>query len=159
MSVNITGVDEILLKVSQYNEAYMQKVDEVIERCVDEGLEVVGEQFNRYDYPYETGELRGSFVGQVDHNEHSGLITNTARHAVFVEYGTGIKGNNNRHPKAPEVGYNYDTNNHGEDGWTYFDKFGILRWTAGMPARPFMYYAYLEMLRRVKRIIQEVFGG
>lgn len=71
--------------------------------------------------------------------------------AIYVEYGTGIRGQQSPHPK-PE--YEYDINGHGNKGWyapldelgSYPDnpyklpvRGGEYFWTKGMPARPYMY--------------------
>jgi hypothetical protein len=78
----------------------------------------------------------------------------------FVEYGTGIVGQNAPHPQAGLHGWSYDTNGHGTDGWWYpttYEKYGKrkyqtkngdwLAWTMGMEPRPFLYdtYVYLRM--------------
>lgn len=56
--------------------------------------------------------------------------------ALFVEYGTGVVGASFPHPVDP---WEYDINNHGLEGWYYYDANKKLRWTAGMPSRPYFY--------------------
>ena len=74
-------------------------------------------------------------------------------YAMFVEYGTGIRGSENPHPWSGDIDWKYDVNNHGESGWwyptvesdenptkVYSDKIGgWVAWTAGSESRPFMY--------------------
>lgn len=82
-------------------------------------------------------------------------VTVNSEYAMFVEFGTGIRGEENPHPNPAWRGidWEYDTNGHGENGWWYpttssdpnpvkkYDSkkncwFGFTR---GLPARPFMY--------------------
>lgn len=85
-------------------------------------------------------------------------------YAMFVEYGTGIVGVGNPHPK-PEAGWLYDMNNHGEKGWYYpttsddpnphkhmYDG-QLYGWTKGQASRPFMYETYLYAKRIFKKTI------
>lgn len=113
----------------------------------------------------DTGELHNSIYGLYDISAHTGTITAGAYYAAFVEYGTGIVGAKNPHPEPQ--GWAYDVNNHGDGGWLYPAKNGpesnawspdgrkaagvALRWTRGMPARPFMYNTLRELENVVER--------
>jgi hypothetical protein len=56
--------------------------------------------------------------------------------AAFIEYGTGIVGAGQPHPKFP---WAYDVNDYGTDGWLYLDSNNKLHWTMGTKAKPYMY--------------------
>lgn len=115
----------------------------------------------------DTGELLGSITGAYNKSEHSGTIYSGAYYAVYVEFGTGIIGESNAHPQAEVHGWEYDINNHGEAGWFYPEKDGPesnawspdgrkaagvkMRWTKGMPARPFMYNTLRDLEREVEK--------
>lgn len=86
----------------------------------------------------------------------------------FVEFGTGIIGASNPHPEAGLNSWNYDSNNHGEDGWWYPSEYGKkgkrkyqtksgdwLAWTQGMEARPFIYDTYLYLRRKAVQVQQK----
>lgn len=86
-------------------------------------------------------------------------------YAMFVEYGTGIVGESNPHPLPV---YDYDSHNHGDDGWwyptdeaypnqpTWIDPSGQLRaWTKGMPARPFLFRT-LEWMKQYNPMKREI---
>ena len=75
-----------------------------------------------------------------------------ADYAMYVEFGTGIVGSENPHP-SPFIPWEYDVNGHGDDGWLYYDSSRKLRWTAGSPARPFMYKTWLWARRSSYQII------
>ena len=82
-----------------------------------------------------TGTLENSWVKNID----TGMLENTCWHAALVEYGTGIIGKGT-HPD-PASGYQYDVNNHGEEGWFFYDQEGNIHWTRGMVAHRFLYDA------------------
>lgn len=76
-------------------------------------------------------------------------------YAMYVEYGTGVVGENFSHPKAAERDWMYDINSHGDSGWwypsnsedpnptKYNSETGWWAWTAGQASRPFMYETWL----------------
>ncbi len=113
----------------------------------------------------DTGALMASIGhGAYDPGTHTGIIYAGGYYAFYVEFGTGIVGAAKPHPAAGEWGANvavmgmdgsvytqYDTNGHGESGWWYKPIGGDrYRWTKGMPARPFMYYAYRDLQDRLE---------
>lgn len=89
-------------------------------------------------------------------------------YAVFVEFGTGVMGEESPHPKAGEEGWEYDVGGHGDSGWWYptvegdpnptkkLTKQGSwVAWTAGMASRPFMYSLWLWASYSVTNIINK----
>lgn len=87
-------------------------------------------------------------------------------YAIYVEYGTGVVGERNPHPKA-EDGWEYDVNEHGDKGWWYpttdadpNPKKRIIggqlkAWTKGQRSRPFMYQTYMWGRRMATKIIKK----
>lgn len=103
-----------------------------------------------------TGKLMSHF--QKDYE--TGRFFNDCFYAAFVEYGTGIVGKGT-HPDAGN--YQYDINNHGEDGWYYF-KDGKLHWTKGLEAHRYMFNAinlYVDSGAKkcFSKAFDEVIGG
>ena len=110
----------------------------------------------------DTGELLGSIAGTYDKSSHSGTIYSGAYYAVYVEFGTGIRGNSEPHPQADQNGWKYK-----ETGWWYPEKDGPesnawhpngrkaagvkMKWTIGMPSRPFMYNTLRDLEREVEK--------
>lgn len=86
-------------------------------------------------------------------------------YAVYVEFGTGIKGASSPHQNA----WTYDVNGHGAEGWwypttasdpnkkKYFSKNkGVwLGWTAGQVKRPFMYDTWKWGRQHATQIIRK----
>lgn len=94
-------------------------------------------------------------------------VTVGSDHAMFLEFGTGIKGQQSPHPNPNWLSsWNYDINNHGEEGWWYptddSDPNPIKRrgggkvygWTRGHEARPFMYNTW----RYTRRMAPQIFN-
>lgn len=113
--------------------------------------------------PVDTGELREKIKTRTKKTEDGllGEVYSGAPHGIYVEMGTGPKGNRSHAGTNPEwqaeVTYK-------PDGWVYPTKDGEFRFTRGMPARPFLYPAFKaneakaqEMV--AKAVIRHVEGG
>lgn len=72
-------------------------------------------------------------------------------YAIYVEYGTGIVGKQNKPHPNPEIPWQHDVNNHGEKGWFYMEG-GRGHWTAGQASRPFMYDTWMWVRRSFTNI-------
>lgn len=89
-------------------------------------------------------------------------LINYCFYSAYVEFGTGIIGKGT-HPQSQT--YQYDVNNHGDNGWYFFDDNGNLHWTKGMKAHAYMYntvvdYFYKEEYKRLfNEAANEVLGG
>lgn len=125
---------------------------------MDKGVEVAQIEISSMG-AVDTGTLFEHIYGFYNESTHTGAIFTDAPYAIYVEYGTGIVGAGSPHPQPGKAGWNYDKNNHGEEGWWYpsptgwyIPKGGLnnedklpLAWTKGMPSRPFMYNTMREL--------------
>lgn len=102
---------------------------------------------------YELGNSTLASTISVTPNSMGMKIMVQGDYAMFVEYGTGIIGRDESHPKPD--GWAYDVNEHGEAGWIYPKDDGTFGWTRGMPSRPFMYMTWLWGRRSVVQIINK----
>ena len=82
-------------------------------------------------------------------------IINDCYYSAWVEYGTGTVGEGTHDdPKN----YRYDVNNHGDNGWWFFDEDGNIHWTKGMTAHRYMYQSLIDYISgEYKRIFKELF--
>lgn len=116
----------------------------------------------------ETGQLASSIKAETSGNV--GFVKCSCGYAVYVEFGTGIKGAGSPHPDTAILGWKYDINQHGELGWwyptdsadpnpyKYTAKNGTTyAWTRGMPSRPFMYETAQMLRASVIPIARSVF--
>ena len=116
----------------------------------------------------ETGQLASSIKAETSGNV--GFVKCSCGYAVYVEFGTGIKGAGSPHPDTAILGWKYDINQHGELGWwyptdsadpnpsSYTAKNGMIyAWTMGMPSRPFMYETAQMLRASVVPVARSVF--
>lgn len=89
---------------------------------------------------------------------------------MFVEYGTGVVGMDNKHPLPDRVGWVYDEKERGQGGWwypssiddpnptAYRGETGWWAWTKGQASRPFMYETWLWAMEHTPKIIADEIG-
>lgn len=113
--------------------------------------------------PVDTGELREKIKTRMHKKDGvlTGEVYSGAPHGIYVEMGTGPKGEANHAGVNPEwaAGVTYRPN-----GWVYPTKDGEFRFTRGMPARPFLYPAFKANQKSVQdkiaeAVIRHVRGG
>ncbi|MBP3645485.1 MAG: HK97 gp10 family phage protein [Clostridia bacterium] len=113
--------------------------------------------------PVDTGELREKIKTRIHggNGEMTGEVYSGAPHGIYVEMGTGPKGEASHAGVNPEwaVGVTYRPN-----GWVYPTKDGGFRFTRGMPARPFLYPAFKANEKKAQEavaqaVIRHVQGG
>lgn len=115
----------------------------------------------RKNAPVDTGELLKSIKYKVDEKDNCivGTVFSNKDHAVYVEFGTGPKGQENHQGISPEVKPIYTPT-----GWVYYDENkGQFFYTKGQPARPFMYSTlhnnldkYSEfIISRIQKLMKE----
>lgn len=148
---------EIELDLNNYQAGVkrLQEAERAIQRGFDAGVEELAERLkdkmleNLRKYGLGTSRLAQT----VDIEDIGGAfrVTVDAKYAMYVEYGTGIRGAENPHPRP----WNYDVNEHGEAGWIYKGEDGKLHWTAGTEAKPFVYDTWLWGRRSAKNIINK----
>lgn len=156
INLNPREIDRLIKDIKQYKRELTEKVNLLIEKLTDYGVQVAKAQVRELGAWY-TGELESSIEGYFSPSVGVGIIKAGAPYAVYVEFGTGIVGKSQPHPSPDD--WRYDINNHGDSGWWYFnDNTGRMQWTKGMPSRPFMYNTARELENACERIAREVFG-
>jgi len=91
--------------------------------------------------PVSSGQLRNSISSSVQASASgaTGQVSTNVDYAVYVEFGTGPKGRASTNGAADGQSVSYRPN-----GWYYPVGDGTMRYTEGMPARPYMYPAAQE---------------
>lgn len=143
----IKGLNKLKMKLRK------EFCENVVKRLAQEGVGIMVEKITECGIQSQTGTLLSSIDWvPVTYNKYK-IVVN-CDYAIYVEFGTGIVGAQNSHPRASAEGITYDRNGHGEDGWVY-EKDGKFYHTKGQPAKPFVYETYEELQRRVNKIIEE----
>lgn len=155
-SLNTKDIDRAIRELTQFKTEFIEKCNRLIEELTDYGVEVAKVQVAQLDAVY-TGELMNSIEGYYSPTYNVGIIKAGAYYAAYVEFGTGVVGKQSPHPNPQ--GWQYDVNQHGDEGWVYYDdESGTFRWTKGFKSRPFMYNTARQLERDCKRIAKEVFN-
>ena len=145
--VSIDNLSDAIKEINRFTAWIEERKKVLLKRLCDRGTEIA-----REECPVDTGDLQSSIQSMID--DIAGMVVATSGHAAYVEFGTGVVGSGSPHPTMP---WAYDVNAHGFDGWWYM-KNNELRWTAGMPSRPFMYNTAKRLADEAPQIAKEVFS-
>lgn len=149
-------IDRAIRELKQFKVEFLNKCNQLVEALTDEGVKVAKLEVQQLDAFY-TGELWNSIEGYYSPTYNVGIIKAGAYYAAYVEFGTGVVGKGSPHPDPQ--GYQYDVNQHGDEGWVYYDDYtGKFRWTKGFESRPFMYNTARQLEKDCARIAKEVFN-
>ena len=143
--MKIEGLDRLYRKIARLHNIDIKPIIE------DATIRVRDEAKMRV--PVDTGELQNSIDYNVDISAKgfTGKVFTNKEHGLYVELGTGPKGEANHIGISPEIKPIYSPS-----GWVYYDvdkqKFIF---TNGQPARPFMYPALHDNREKISKFIQE----
>ena len=155
IKVSLGNMDEAIRQIEEYEKKVQQNIKDFLKKLLEDGVEIAKATVFELD-AVESVDLYKSLDHAIYIEGEKGIIFTDSKYACFVEFGTGVKGATDPHPTMP---WGYDSNGHGEDGWYYYDeKQGRVRYTQGMPSRPFMYSTAKELERRAVEIAREVFS-
>lgn len=153
-------------EVKQYQKDMEEKARQLIGRLTDLGAEIARAKIVSMG-AYYSGELLSGVSGYFSPLLNMGFVRVANDHAAFVEFGTGVVGQNNPHKNGEYLakaswgyatGPKIFTTKDGRVGWIYPTDDGGFRFTEGMASRPFMYETALELEREFSKMAMEVFG-
>ena len=165
MSLSEKSIQNAIQELRAYQNSLTYKCQLLAEKLAEKGVEIARVQIADLDAIF-TSELISSVHVEYEGSTKGGgiwaVIAGTD-HAAFVEFGTGIVGQQSPyHGKLPEgVSWQYASGktihqiSDGRYGWFYQDDNGDWWFTEGMPSRPFMYLTANEI---VTQTAKEVFG-
>lgn len=150
-----------------YEKQLTNKTRLLCKRLSELGVEIAKARITDLDAVF-TGELKSSISANEKQSGKDKVIFCVAannKHAVYVEFGTGIVGRSSPYPYPfPNgVSWQYASGKtirqltDGRYGW-FYRRDGKWYFTEGMPSRPFMYGTSLELQNQVLKIAKEVFG-
>ena len=152
------SLNDLLKQVGKYREKVENAGPKITRVLTEAGVSIAKDNAS-YMNIYDSGELVNGivaeYVGAYGVETAKGKVHSTARHSAFCEFGTGVVGKGSQHPD-PMPGWVYDVNEHGEDGWWYYDDQGEKRWTKGMPSRPYMYDTARMLRNMIEPVAKEV---
>ena len=160
------GIAKGIRKVQAYKKRVENNTRLLVQRLTDCGAEIVQIKIVGMG-AYYSGELLSGVSGYYSPTLNAGFVKVTSDHVAFVEFGTGVKGQNSPHKNGEYLskaawsyasGSKIFTTQDGRVGWIYPTDDGGFRFTEGMESRPFMYETALELQRDLQKIVQEVFS-
>lgn len=154
------SIENAITELRMYKEDLERRVNLLVDTLTKRGAEVARAKVVEMG-AYYTGELLQSIDSYLFSfgGAPVGFIRVNAEYGLFVEFGTGIVGENSKHhPAESAFGWEYDVNDHGEVGWLFPTDDGTYRRTRGQASRPFMYETALQLRDEFPAIVREVFG-
>lgn len=160
------GIRKAIRELKQYRKSIETKTSLLVQRLTDYGAEVARVKIVGLG-AYYSGELLSGVDGYFSPSLNTGFVRVSSDHAAFVEFGTGIVGQNNPHKNGEYLskaawqyasGSKIFTTQDGRVGWIYPTDDGGFRFTEGMESRPFMYETALALQSKCEQMAKEVFS-
>ena len=160
------GLEDGIKELEEYKKRVQAKTSVLVQKLTYYGAEIARVKIVSMG-AYYSGELLQGVDGYYSPILNAGFVKVTSDHVAFVEFGTGVVGQNNSHKNSEYLsiaaweyatGTKIFTTKDGRVGWIYPTDDGGFRFTEGMPSRPFMYETALELERSLGKIAKEVFS-
>lgn len=151
-------------QIRKYNEELKIKQEMIVRTLSEYGVVIARSLLLEMD-AIDTGHLSSSIAAIYDPLTKTGFVRVNCDYAVFVEFGTGVKGAASPYmgEAINKVAYKYGSGTHyvilndGRVGWYFPADDGTFKFTQGMPSRPFMYDTARDLHNRVIEIARSVF--
>lgn len=163
-ALSIKSIEKLKKAIVDYENDLQTKLVLFCERLSQYGVEAAQANIVNLDAVF-SGDLFRSIYNEQQYATKDTvvfIVATNSEHAVYVEMGTGMVGAENPYPgKLPSVyaqGKTIRQLADGRYGW-FYNKNGRWYFTEGMPSRPFMWFASMDMQEQVVRIAREVFGN
>ncbi len=157
-----SSIEQLIKEIRAYKNSLEQKTMLFCQRLSEIGVETAKATVYSLDAVF-TGELFRSIHSEQRSSGSTVIFAVVAdsEHAVYVEMGTGLVGAESPYPgELPAVyaqGKTIRQLSDGRYGW-FYQRDDKWYFTEGMPSRPFMYFASLEMQKNIVKIAKEVFA-
>ena len=161
-----SSVEQLKKDLLAYQNSLTDKTRLFAQILAEKGVQIAKARIGTLDAVF-TGELLSSV-----HSVNLGggkefaifAVVVDSEHALYVEFGTGQLGQEAGYPYPfpPGVDWEYNSGptireiSPGEYGW-FYQRDGKWYFTQGMPARPYMYETFLELMRIAGSTAREVF--
>lgn len=165
--LSISGIRKLQEEIEKYQNSLEYKARLLAENLADMGVEIARVKISSLDAIF-TGELIQSIHTEYKSSIRGGAVfcvVADSDHAVFVEFGTGIVGQQSPYPYPFPKGVSWEYASgktirqlsDGRYGWFYKGDNGQWYFTEGMESRPFMYETSLELEKKVVSVAKRVF--
>lgn len=144
--ITIKNVDKLTHKLNKIADIDLKKT-------MSKAVTIVHGQAKSLVPPNGTGALAGSIRMDVKKlpNGYEGRVYTNLKYAMYVEFGTGVKGNGTYPYKLEGINLTYKNK-----GWCYWsDKEDKWIYTTGQIAQPYMYPALKNNEKYIKKLFKE----
>jgi len=161
IKVNLDNIDKAIKEVKKYQKEVDRKTAQFIQMLTDEGFDILVTQVA--SLAFDTGELMSSIGTIMYVEENRGVIFSSSPHAVFVEFGAGVRKNAagsypGSWPKDLGGIGSYGKGQGRLNGWYYYsERTGKVEWTTGITSRPVFYNTLKELSEIAASVAKEVF--
>ncbi len=161
------SIENAIKELQAYKKEVEQKARLLVQRLTDYGADIARIKIVDMGAVY-SGELLSGVDGYFSPLLNAGYVKVTSDHVAFVEFGTGVVGQQSPHTNGEYLskaswgyatGQKIFTTKDGKVGWVYPTDDGGFRFTEGMKSRPFMYQTALELQREFPRMAKAVFNS
>lgn len=160
------GLEKGIKDLNAYKKRIQERTSLLVQKLTDYGAEIARIKIVNMG-AYYSGELLSGVSGYYSPTLNVGFVKVASDHVAFVEFGTGVVGQNNPHKNGEYLslasweyatGPKIFTTKDGRVGWIYPTDDGGFRFTEGMESRPFMYETSLELQSKLEQFAKEVFS-
>lgn len=167
--LSVSSIRNLQKDLIRYQEYLTNKAAQLAKRLSELGVDIAQVQIADLDAIF-TGELIASIHSEYKDSTKYGAIfavVADSSHAVFVEFGTGQRGEDKPYPYPLPEGVSWDYNVGktirqnavtGRYYWFYPGQDGKWHYTEGLPSRPFLHNTSMELLREIPKIAKEIFS-
>ena len=122
--LSVAGIDEVIRELESFQRKLNDAETRIVQSLADDAEASMRERLASVTDP--DGNVDAS-VGSIGSGNEA-YVYLTGEQAAFLEFGTGVVGQNSPHTMAGQVGWNYNVGSHirvfknGRVGWVYFDR-------------------------------------
>lgn len=122
--LNSNSINEAIKKLNKFKKNLSQIENEFCYESCKWLQEKANMNLDNSTLGFNTSDIRNSWnIEKVSIGSFTNYrLYNVDNISVYAEFGTGLVGGTNPHPSSMNANYEYDTNGHGEKGWTFYNE-------------------------------------
>lgn len=157
-NLSTASLQALIDSVERYKRDLENRINTILADLTQQGVDICRTEALALGIN-DTGNLLNSINAVVDEREHKALVIVNCDYAVFIEFGTGVKGKASGYvgDAISKTAYKhmggstYVTLADGRVGWYYPADDGSYRFTEGQASRPFMYNTAQQLRQLLRR--------
>lgn len=163
--LSATSIEQMRDELLRYQQSLKNKNELFVRRLAEIGIPVIDR--NIASTKGDSKKSHNTYIKINSFGEYSqAVLVCEGKDLLFIEFGAGIHYNGNpgesNHPKGEEMGYTIGSYGKGlgkNDYWVYYTDDGRFLTSHGTEATMPVYKAGQEIIKRIREIAKEVFGG